>query len=136
MKPTKKQPKTFKKRKETKAEKKAKKEALLFTCTDPVCGKIFGKKSNLQRHTSTVHEKKSAFACAKCKKTFTTKVALKNHENSEHSEAPIFYVCQYCQKNWKNSFNLKSHEKYHCKKNPNQQANKEKREKNATKEKK
>ena len=45
-----------------------------------ICHKKFMKKSNLNRHVKTIHEKKEDFACMKCQKNFKEMHHLKRHQ--------------------------------------------------------
>ena len=102
----------------------------VFPCAS--CNKIFKNKWNRNRYFDTDHSKKALFECNECtpQKNFTTKIGLEQHKNSVHSENPFFHYCKFCNKAAKNVFNLKSHEKFHCSKNQNQQKNKLKRNEN------
>ena len=45
-----------------------------------ICHKKFMKKSNLNRHVKTIHEKKENFTCMKCHKNFKEMHHLKRHQ--------------------------------------------------------
>lgn len=55
----------------------------MFACY--MCGKLFEKKFNFDRHISSVHEKKTV-KCNKCLKTFSRISVLKLHEKKFHQE--------------------------------------------------
>eukprot|EP00179_Madagascaria_erythrocladioides_P005580 CAMPEP_0198326494 /NCGR_PEP_ID=MMETSP1450-20131203/14010_1 /TAXON_ID=753684 ORGANISM="Madagascaria erythrocladiodes, Strain CCMP3234" /NCGR_SAMPLE_ID=MMETSP1450 /ASSEMBLY_ACC=CAM_ASM_001115 /LENGTH=324 /DNA_ID=CAMNT_0044030459 /DNA_START=1 /DNA_END=977 /DNA_ORIENTATION=- len=51
------------------------------------CGAGFGKRYNLKRHTSTIHEDKRAFRCTKCGLVFSQLANLRRHVATIHDKA-------------------------------------------------
>jgi hypothetical protein len=47
-----------------------------FACPEPGCGKRLGRKTDVNRHVQSVHEKAKKFACTKCYKRFDRKDTL------------------------------------------------------------
>lgn len=47
-----------------------------FLCPEPGCGKRLGRKTDVNRHVQSVHEKAKNFACARCLKRFDRKDTL------------------------------------------------------------
>lgn len=79
------------------------------------CGKLFMKKSNCERHSST-HTGFKGIECEICGRQFTYESSLKKHFQSEHGITN--HVCEICGKNYSNETALKVHYvKYHAQEN-------------------
>lgn len=66
-----------------------------------LCDKKFGKKSGLDRHFMTVHQKQKNFMCDLCDKAFGEKAQLKKHKRT-HSNIDDSTFCLICCENFKN----------------------------------
>ena len=55
-----------------------------------VCNKVFGRKSDLKRHFSTVHEGKRPFECSFCPAKFCKRMDMNNHITIVHEERTFF----------------------------------------------
>ena len=51
-----------------------------------VCNKVFGRKSDLKRHFSTVHEGKRPFECSFCPAKFCKRMDMNHHITIVHEE--------------------------------------------------
>ena len=78
---------------------------LKHVCGD--CGKGFGYRSELQRH-SNVHNEVLPFACSQCNKRFAQKKSLKRHEDI-HTDT--MYKCKDCDKICSTQDHLYSHQR-------------------------
>lgn len=80
-----------------------------------ICGKLFMKKSNCERH-SRAHTDFKGIECEVCGNQFTYESSLKKHLQSEHGI--VSHVCEICGKNYSNETALKVHYvKYHAQEN-------------------
>ena len=55
-----------------------------------ICNKVFGRKSDLKRHFSTVHEGKRPFECSFCPAKFCKRMDMNNHIIVVHEERTFF----------------------------------------------
>jgi Zinc finger, C2H2 type len=59
-----------------------------------VCGFVFGMKSNLTRHVSTVHLSRRAWTCGTCGASFGLKQNLETHVRARHERRRPFACCE------------------------------------------
>ena len=58
----------------------------------PFCQKAFNKKSNLNIHINSVHEKKKPHKCDICQTAFATRGTLKQHTTQVHEKVKIILL--------------------------------------------
>uniref|UniRef100_A0ABD2X578 C2H2-type domain-containing protein n=1 Tax=Trichogramma kaykai TaxID=54128 RepID=A0ABD2X578_9HYME len=73
-----------------------------------ICYKSFGRKSGLNKHTSTIHDRNKPFECEICHKTFAQKGHLKMHIGTVHNRIKPF-ECDICYKSFGEKRTLKTH---------------------------
>ncbi len=76
----------------------------------PICKRRFSSNSSLMEHHKKHHEDPRPFKCLVCKKDFTKKRYLTQHQQI-HSERP--YQCEVCSESFKTEPALVSHRKMH-----------------------
>ncbi|XP_065365027.1 zinc finger protein 652-like [Calliphora vicina] len=76
-----------------------------------ICSKEFKRKSHLDDHVRTVHEKLRAFKCSHCTKSFASNSSKRVHELTHTDEFP--FACEWCGKRFRQSFRLKVHSEIH-----------------------
>ena len=81
-------------------------ENMQYNCDQ--CGKIFSKKSNLNRHIQSVHENVQ-YKCKKCDKSYSDKSHLNAHIKSIHEN--IRFPCNQCGKVLHSQGGLAAHKK-------------------------
>ena len=81
-----------------------------FPCN--VCGKGFGRKSHLTRH-SFLHTKEKLFSCTDCNKQFSRKDHLEKHAHTHSFKMTLHYECDLCGKRYNNKPNLNVHMAVH-----------------------
>ncbi|KAI8849622.1 hypothetical protein BC829DRAFT_391237 [Chytridium lagenaria] len=83
-----------------------------YVCPYPDCGRAFVQASGLRSHNYT-HTGERPYKCSVCPKSYTTSSRLKIHFRDHTDELP--YVCGFegCNKQFKQSSNLRQHEITH-----------------------
>ncbi|XP_077186214.1 uncharacterized protein LOC143833874 [Paroedura picta] len=76
----------------------------------PVCGKVFGKDTELYRH-QRIHLGEKAYPCSDCGKTFPLISQLCSHKRTHARDKP--YKCSECPKSFSSRWNLVNHQKMH-----------------------
>uniref|UniRef100_A0A8D0GY66 Zinc finger protein 467 n=1 Tax=Sphenodon punctatus TaxID=8508 RepID=A0A8D0GY66_SPHPU len=84
-----------------------------FACSQ--CGKAFGKKAHLTRH-SRVHSGERPFACSRCGRRFSQKIHLGSHERVHTGERP--FPCDRCPKRFRKKTHLVRHQHTHTGERP------------------
>merc|ERR1712176_1605768 len=87
-----------------------------FKCIFPSCQAVFKQKTAL-----TNHEKLHKNSCEVCLKSFSSKIMLTRHKNSEHKAvektvitfSDLTYTCEYCKKEFSSKLSLNSHKRAH-----------------------
>ncbi|XP_049893940.1 zinc finger protein 771-like, partial [Epinephelus moara] len=80
-----------------------------------VCGKVFERKSKLQRHLNS-HTSEKPFSCKTCGKRFSDTSALNTHIRTHTGEKP--YLCKTCGKRFSDASVLKRHMTIHTGEKP------------------
>ena len=80
-----------------------------------VCGKVFGRQTDLARHVRT-HTNEKPYECAVCDEAFRTSGQLGTHMRTHTNERP--YECHICEKRYRQSSGLKYHMRIHTNEKP------------------
>ncbi|RMD42145.1 hypothetical protein DV735_g2999, partial [Chaetothyriales sp. CBS 134920] len=87
-------------------------EVVEMKCSDPSCGKVFGRKCDLAKHEKT-HSRPFKCPIGGCKYAelgLPTEKERERHINDKHDPNPRYYQCKYCEFKTKRESNCKQHQ--------------------------
>jgi len=87
-----------------------------YTCD--ICSKRFQLLENLEKHQERHNGLALSISCSMCSKVFYDELLLQAHLNL-HTCTPLLpFPCQYCDKQFKRSYDMRKHERVHTKEQP------------------